>query len=75
MSKEIQTLTRRIQTAQGPAEKSRIMQEMGNIRYDRYRMTNDPDERRLAANCYLASRSFFWRGNQATRAIGSGVLY
>ena len=76
MDTQMQTLTQRIRSAQGPAEKASVMREMGDVRFDRYKMTNDPDERRLAANCYLAARSFFYRNTQtAGQALGTGIRY
>jgi hypothetical protein len=77
MDKEMQTLTWRIRSAQGPAEKASIMREMGDTRYDRYKMTGDPREKQLASTCYLAARNFFYKNTQATarQALGTGIRY
>lgn len=44
-----------------PSEKQRLMHALGNVRFSEYRETQDPRCRRLAANCYLAARSFHYR--------------
>lgn len=42
-------------------EKATLMQEMGDIRYNAYRETGNANQRKLAANCYIASRRFQYR--------------
>ena len=44
-------------------EKERLMQGLGNLRYAQYKTTGNMNAKRLAANCFLASRSFHYKRN------------
>jgi hypothetical protein len=39
-----------------PSMKAAILMDFGDARYMQYEATKDPRARRLAANCYIASR-------------------
>jgi hypothetical protein len=58
MDQTIQTFVRRIQSAESTAEKAKIMVEMGDERFNRYKATGSNKELKLATNCYFAARNF-----------------
>lgn len=49
-------LADRIRSTQDLSTKAQIMTYLGNLRYSQYESTNEPRARRLAANCYIASK-------------------
>ena len=49
-------LADRIRNTQDLSVKSQIMSYLGNLRYSQYETTKEPRARRLAANCYIASK-------------------
>jgi hypothetical protein len=71
----IHTLAHRIRNTPSLAEKTSLLIEMGNARYDRYKATNDPKEKQLATNCYLGARELFWKYGPAQKPLGIGIPY
>ncbi len=49
-------LADRIRSTSDLKTKSQIMNYLGNLRFSQYESTNEPRARRLAANCYIASK-------------------